>query len=279
MRNLTGLPFYLFFVSLFLSKFELTLYISQRCGFLNMHRTIAVCVSVLAYRVVQLSMTGVTVQHATFQGDSGGPMVMVDSNNSTVLVGIISAGYGCASAEYPGVYTRVSSYMDWIRDKTSFTIPPTRRPLLPSVSRSTVYESSVLVTDAQGNALFWTPPQALRRRVRGKGQLPPGIEVSSKTIAVVGLARSAKGKAVLPPNVLVTKLFKRGKPVPRKELVAKLFKKDKFVLPPTILATMLPKKGKPALPPNILVTKLSKKGTAVLPPKILVPSKVPSSSG
>ena len=44
------------------------------------------------------------------QGDSGGPMV--DSEGKQV--GIVSWGYGCADEGYPGVYTRVSHYYDWI---------------------------------------------------------------------------------------------------------------------------------------------------------------------
>ncbi|CAH2071472.1 unnamed protein product, partial [Iphiclides podalirius] len=43
------------------------------------------------------------------QGDSGGPLVA----NST-LVGIVSWGEGCADLVYPGVYTRVSVYSQWI---------------------------------------------------------------------------------------------------------------------------------------------------------------------
>ncbi|EDV27599.1 expressed hypothetical protein [Trichoplax adhaerens] len=43
------------------------------------------------------------------QGDSGGPAA-----SGGRLVGVVSWGYGCADAQYPGVYTRVSNYQDWI---------------------------------------------------------------------------------------------------------------------------------------------------------------------
>ncbi|EDV45963.1 uncharacterized protein Dere_GG18803 [Drosophila erecta] len=43
------------------------------------------------------------------QGDSGGPM----SCNGN-LAGIVSYGAGCAAPGYPGVYTNVSYYNDWI---------------------------------------------------------------------------------------------------------------------------------------------------------------------
>lgn len=47
------------------------------------------------------------------QGDSGGPIV-IRNGNSHVLVGVVSWGYGCGDARYPGVYARVSSAMEWI---------------------------------------------------------------------------------------------------------------------------------------------------------------------
>lgn len=41
------------------------------------------------------------------QGDSGGPLVH-DPAGTPLLVGIVSSGAGCATAGYPGLYTRVS---------------------------------------------------------------------------------------------------------------------------------------------------------------------------
>ena len=43
------------------------------------------------------------------QGDSGGPLVHNDK-----LIGIVSWGYGCARAGYPGVYVNVANMLPWI---------------------------------------------------------------------------------------------------------------------------------------------------------------------
>ncbi|GIX78729.1 hypothetical protein CDAR_554711 [Caerostris darwini] len=51
---------------------------------------------------------------STEQGDSGGPLLFEFARGYFVLVGIVSFGYKCAEPNFPGVYTRVSSFLPWI---------------------------------------------------------------------------------------------------------------------------------------------------------------------
>lgn len=47
------------------------------------------------------------------QGDSGGPL-SVTVGGTRKLAGVVSWGEGCAAAQYPGLYARVSSFQTWI---------------------------------------------------------------------------------------------------------------------------------------------------------------------
>lgn len=59
------------------------------------------------------------------QGDSGGPLICNDK-----LVGIVSFGAGCARPGYPGVYTKVEHFLQWINYASGL------HPQIPSKSSS-----------------------------------------------------------------------------------------------------------------------------------------------
>lgn len=48
----------------------------------------------------------------TCQGDSGGPLMY--HSDQWQVVGIVSWGHGCGGPSTPGVYTKVTAYLNWI---------------------------------------------------------------------------------------------------------------------------------------------------------------------
>ena len=73
----------------------------------------------LVHKKEMFCASGETRGVDTCQGDSGGPLVepIINKDGYPIyeLAGITSWGIGCAKG-IPGVYTRVSNYVDWIEN-------------------------------------------------------------------------------------------------------------------------------------------------------------------
>ncbi|CAL8101307.1 unnamed protein product [Orchesella dallaii] len=86
-----------------------------------------VTVPIVSNQICSRSYTGLTDSQLcagetgkdSCQGDSGGPFIC---NGATpVFCGIVSYGRGCGAATFPGVYTKVSSFVPWINVNKDFT--------------------------------------------------------------------------------------------------------------------------------------------------------------
>ncbi|KAM4041803.1 serine protease 56 isoform 2-T2 [Anomaloglossus baeobatrachus] len=62
------------------------------------------------------------------QGDSGGPLTCQDpSSKQYIIYGITSWGDGCGERGKPGVYTRVTAFIDWIQNQMKIADSPSSR--------------------------------------------------------------------------------------------------------------------------------------------------------
>ncbi len=81
------------------------------------------------------------------QGDSGGPLTVI-YNGAAVLAGTVSSGSGCADPKYPGLYTRLTSFLPWLRQYVALPQSPPGAP------------TGVQAKALQGGRVFvtWVPP-------------------------------------------------------------------------------------------------------------------------
>ncbi|KAG7211723.1 hypothetical protein KM043_010969 [Ampulex compressa] len=62
-------------------------------------------------------------------GDSGGPLHVKGTFGHLEVIGIISWGRGCARPNFPGIYTKLTNYLGWLKDHLDgeCVCPPPRR--------------------------------------------------------------------------------------------------------------------------------------------------------
>ncbi len=88
-------------------------------------------------------------------GDSGGPLFIRENGGGFVEVGITSLGIGCGDSAFPGVYTRVSSYVDWIAQNTVSTLYFAQFGNGSGLSSDVVIVNPSSSSRANGEVRFW----------------------------------------------------------------------------------------------------------------------------
>ena len=74
------------------------------------------CMKILQYVKSKMICAGVKEGGSdTCKGDSGSALIGKRLSGTYVILGISSFGNGCGRKGFPGVYTRVSNYLDWIQ--------------------------------------------------------------------------------------------------------------------------------------------------------------------
>ena len=134
------------------------------------------------------------------QGDSGGPLFGVQAGHF-VVVGIVSSGEGCADVQYPGIYTRVSAFSDWIQSYTgTLAALATQTPTITSNPAHTATQTGTVTrtrTPRPSNTAT-----ATRTTKPTQSRTPTATTPQTETPADDGAAQSA----TIPPTKTSTSI-------------------------------------------------------------------------
>ncbi|MDP2013779.1 MAG: trypsin-like serine protease, partial [Actinomycetota bacterium] len=91
----------------------------------------------------------------TCQGDSGGPLVV--SAPVPTLAGVVSFGTECAKAGYPGLYTRLTTFLPWLQSRIDLpvAVPATPTGLVVRASQGRVDVSWNPISGAGAGSTKW----------------------------------------------------------------------------------------------------------------------------
>lgn len=68
------------------------------------------------YTIIDSHICASLYKRDSCQADSGGPLLQRNEKGIYTQIGIVSFGEGCARQQFPGVYTKVASYMNWMEE-------------------------------------------------------------------------------------------------------------------------------------------------------------------
>ncbi|XP_023243444.1 transmembrane protease serine 9-like [Centruroides sculpturatus] len=224
------------------------------------------------------------------QGDSGGPLMMT-SSSGWKIIGIVSFGYQCAKQGFPGVYTRVSSYLKWISDNNEkdiksttiattvkpTTIPTTVKPTtavpttIPTTVKSTTAVPTTIPTTVKPTTAV---PTTIPTTVKSTTAVPTTIPTTVKpTTAVPTTIPTTVKPTTAVPTTIPTTVKPTTIPTTVKPTTIATTVKSTTAVPTTIATTV---KSTTAVPTTIATTVKSTTAVPTTIPTTVKPTTIPT---